>query len=233
MKSKQSPNLPDSSAGLHVSQSANRALTLLDAVVSNGSMSLGDAATFTGEASSTALRHLRALTAAGWLSRDPFGQYSGGPTLMRIALRSMRTGPYAQLQAAAQPFLHALVEATNESAYLAIRDGSSAVYISTVESERSIRHVGWVGQEAPILGTAIGAALTADPAGNAIPVEVNTGASEPDVTAVTAPIFDGDQVAAAFSILGPAERLDPDQQVVAAAALRQASQALSTELRRD
>ena len=221
-----------SPAPLHVSRSANRALTLLDTIVSAGSMKLGEAAEVTAMPPSTALRHLRALVGGGWLSRDDSGRYSTGPTLFRLALRTFTSGPLAELTAAAQPHLAALVDATQESAYLAVRDGRSAVYISTVESPRAIRHVGSVGKEAPLIGTAVGASLLADVDRSAPPpVATNTGASEPDVTAVTVPIHDGTDVVAAFSVLGPADRLDAGGQRVAGEALVAASTALSAQLR--
>ena len=146
---------------LHVSRSAERALMLLDTVISGGSVSLSQAARATEIAPSTALRHLRALAQFGYLVRDQSGQYSVGPTFIRIALAAFRSGPYARLTAAAQPQLEHLATITEESVYLAVRDGTMAVYIATVESPRAIRHVGWVGRSVPIEGTAVGAALAA------------------------------------------------------------------------
>ena len=145
---------PTRSAGgsgskLHASRSAGRVLSLLDAVVTGGATGLTEAAGATGIPVSTALRHLRVLTARGYLVRDDLGRYSVGPSFVRVALAAFQSGPYARLTAAAQPALQRLAEATEESAYLAVRDGSEAVYIATVESHRAIRHVGWVGSRCP------------------------------------------------------------------------------------
>ena len=136
---------------------------MLDAVIAKGEASLSDAAVRTGIPASTALRHLRVLTDHGYLVKDGFGTYSAGPAFVRNALASLRSGPYARLAAAAQPGLERLVDATEESAYLAVRDRSEAVYIATVESRRAIRHVGWVGRSVPVDGTAVGAVLLAPP----------------------------------------------------------------------
>ena len=61
--------------------------------------------------------------------------------------------------ATAQPHLDRLAERTGESTYLAVSDGRTATYVATAESSRAIRHVGWVGQNVDLSGTALGAAL--------------------------------------------------------------------------
>ena len=182
-------------------------------MVTGGSVALTDAATETGIPISTALRHLRVLTGHGYLVRDDLGRYSVGPSFVRIALAAFQSGPYARLTAAAQPALQHLAEVTEESAYLAVRDGTEAVYIATVESRRAIRHVGWVGKSVPIEGTAVGEALTSDDIrfGKRPVPFFNTGAIEPDVTAVVAPIHGSMGIAGAFSVLGPADRMVGDR----------------------
>lgn len=178
-------------------------------MVTEGGVGLSDAAAATGIPVSTALRHLRVLTGRGYLVRDDFGRYSVGPSFVRLALAAFQTGPYARLTAAAQPALQWLADVTEESAYLAVRDGSEAVYIATVESSRAIRHVGWVGRSVPIAGTAVGDALTSEAGSPGSPPSpfFNTGAIEPDVTAVVAPVYGTAGIVGAFSVLGPAERL--------------------------
>ena len=210
---------------LHASRSAERVLSLLDRVVTGGSVSLTDAALETGIPISTALRHLRVLTGHGYLVRDELGRYSVGPSFVRIALAAFQSGPYARLTAAAQPALQHLAEVTEESAYLAVRDGTEAVYIATVESRRAIRHVGWVGKSVPIEGTAVGDALTSEEIGlGRRPVPFfNTGAIEPDVTAVVAPIQGSMGVVGAFSVLGPAERMVGDRLDLTAEAVLEAA----------
>ena len=225
-------NPPASPSPLHRSRSAERVLTLLETVITEGALSLTAAAVRTGLPASTALRHLRVLTDRGYLVKDDFGTYSVGPSFVRTALASLRSGPYARLTAAAQPQLERLVEATEETAYLAVRDGDEAVYIATVEGRRAIRHVGWVGRSVPIKGTAVGEALLAAPAApDARPAPIfNTGAIEPDVTAVCAPLHGPSGPLAAVSVLGPAERLVGRRLQTAATAVVEAAVAAALAL---
>ena len=221
---------PESESPLHKSRSAERVLALLDSVVTEGALSLTAAAARTGMPASTALRHLRVLTDGGYLVKNDVGMYSVGTSFMRIALASMQSGPYARLLAVAQPELERLVEVTEESAYLAVRDGDEAVYIATVEGCRAIRHVGWVGRSVPMEGTAVGEALlSAVPASGTRPAPVfNTGAIEPDVTAVCAPICGSARPIAALSVLGPASRLAGNRLKTAATAVAEAAAATSS-----
>ena len=214
---------------LHRSRSAERVLALLDAVVTGGELSLTAAASQTEMPASTALRHLRVLTDRGYLVKDAAGSYSVGPAFVRTALASLQSGPYARLRAAAQPELERLVETTEESAYLAVRDGDAAVYIATVEGRRAIRHVGWVGRSVPIEGTAVGEALLAAAlAPGSLPTPIfNTGAIEPDVTAVCAPVHGNSGAIAALSVLGPADRLTGTRLQTAADAVVEAAVATS------
>jgi len=230
--SENQPSTDQTASPLHRSRSAGRVLDLLDTVITEGALSLTAAATRTGMPASTALRHLRVLTDRGYLVRDGVGTYSVGPSFVRTALASLQSGPYARLTAAARPELERLVEATEESAYLAVRDGDEAVYIDTVEGHRAIRHVGWVGRSVPVGGTAVGEALSAAaPAPGTRPVPIfNTGAIEPDVTAVCAPVHGPAGPIAALSVLGPADRLAGGRLQAAAAAVVEAAVATSQGL---
>ena len=225
-------NPPAPPSPLHRSRSAERVLTLLETVITEGALSLTAAAVRTGMPASTALRHLRVLTDRGYLVKDDFGTYSVGPSFVRTALASLQSGPYARLTAAAQPQLERLVEATEETAYLAVRDGDEAVYIAAVEGRRAIRHVGWVGRSVPIAGTAVGEALLVAPAAPGTrPAPIfNTGAIEPDVTAVCAPLHGPSGPLAALSVLGPAERLVGHRLQIAATAVVEAAVAAALAL---
>lgn len=222
------PDADPPPATLHRSRSAERVLALLDEVASSGPISLTAAATATDLPASTALRHLHVLGDRGYVVRDDRGDYTVGPSLVRVALAALGAGPYARLTEAAQPHLERLVELTEESAYVAVRDGTEAVYISTVESPRAIRHVGWVGRSVPVEGTAVGAALTADPIDS--DVFLNEGAVEADVAAVAAPVRGTERVVGAISLLGPVERLRGARRREAESAVAAAASATAAAL---
>jgi DNA-binding IclR family transcriptional regulator len=232
--SSKEPSSKESS--LHVSRSAERALQLLDAVITNGGLSLGEAAGMVDIPVSTALRHLRGLEAQGFLDRDEHGVFAVGPTFVRLALTTLTDGWVSRLIEVARPHLEALVEITGETAYLAIRDKDHATYVTSVETTRAIRHVGWTGRSVPLSGTAVGAALCEQPVEREsdIPTHVNTGAAEPDVTAVSSPVYGRDgSVVAAISVLGPAHRLEGARLSAATAAVAAAAAAVGRDLGAD
>ncbi len=191
---------------LQLPRSAGRALALLDHVVTAGRSTLTEAAAAVHLPVSTALRHLLAMQQAGFLDRDERGVFCAGPGFLRLALRVTTTGPHARLTELAYTHLQRLTATTEESTYLAIRDGSKAIYTAFIEGTRAVHHVGWVGHTVPIAGSAVGEALTTTDRGE--PPAVRTGAVEPDVTAVAVPIFaDAPTPVAAISVIGPSNRL--------------------------
>ena len=136
----------------------------------------------------------------------------------------------------ARPHLEALVEITEETSYLAIRDRDDAMYVTSVEGTRAVRHVGWTGRSVPLAGTAVGAALREQPADreSEIPTHVNTGAAEPDVTAVSAPVYGREgSVVAALSVIGPAHRLEGARLSAATAAVAVEAAAMGHDLGSD
>lgn len=186
-----------------VPRSVGRVLDLFEHVLANDGCTLTGAATATGLTPTTALRHLRALESRGYVHRAPAGDYSAGPTIVRIAATLRDGGPLERLVRAAQPHLDALAEVTGESVYLAVSDGRVGTYVAAATSRRAIRHVGRVGQVVDLEGTALGAAF-ADPG----TVVCRTGAVEPDITALSLALAPSDQVGLglAVSVVGPEYR---------------------------
>ena len=187
-----------------VPRSVGRVLDLLEIVLA-APCTLTAAAAAAELTPTTALRHLRALEARGYVRRDGTGRYGPGPTVLRLAAALGDNGLLQRLTAAAQPHLDILAAATGESAYLAVSDGRTATYVATAESHRAIRHVGWVGQDVPLDGTAVGAALARP--GTCV---TRTAAVEPDITAVSCalpdhPVLRG--LGVAVSVIGPQYRL--------------------------
>lgn len=195
--------------GEHAGQprSTDRGLALLRVVADRvDGVSLSDAARTVDLSPSTALRHLRSLEAAGFVSRRADdGRFEPGPELYRIA-RALATA--ASLPRLAEPLLAELASATGESAYLAEPlDRAHAVYTCLAEGHHSVRHVSWLGHQVSRRDTAVGAAL----AGRVEPdgVAVRVDAVEQGITAVSAPVLGADgHPLAAISVVGPSFRLN-------------------------
>jgi len=187
-----------------VPRSVGRVLDAFETVLAEGTCNLATVARATALTPTTALRHLRALEARGYLVRDEAGAFSAGPTVLRIAASLHDDGPLERLVAVVQPHLDRLAAETGESAYLAVGDGSTATYVAVAEGTRRGRHVGWVGQDVPTDGSAVGEAL-AEPG----TIRVRSGAVEPDVTAVSVgfPSTGPAGMRCALSVIGPSARV--------------------------
>jgi DNA-binding IclR family transcriptional regulator len=187
-------------------RATDRGLSLLREIADNpDGMALVELAREVGLNSSTALRQLRALEAAGFASRRKDGDWEPGPELLRIA-RSLVA--HATLPRLAAPVLADIARATGESVYLAEPvDAGSAVYVAMEAGSYAIRHVSWLGRSVPRRGSAVGQALVGrvDDDG----VIVVHDAVEAGVTAVAAPVRGmGGLIEAALSLVGPSFRLD-------------------------
>lgn len=209
-----------------VPRSVARLLDLFEIVLAERNCNLTAAASASELTPTTALRYLRALEARGYVDRDESGDFSAGPTILRIAA-SLRGGTVLdRLAVVAQPHLEALAQRTGESTYLAVSDGRTGTYIATVESPRAIRHVGWVGQDVTLDGTALGAALTEPGLTTA-----RTGAVEADITAMSRALPANGKLGIAVSIVGPEHRFTTEQRAQHDRAIADTVDALERELR--
>lgn len=210
---------------IEIPRSTSRLLDLLEIVLREGSCNLTMAAARAELTPTTALRHLRALEGRGYVQRDNDGEFSVGPTMIRLSATLKNAGELDQLMSQAQPHLDTLAQETGESTYLAVSDGRKATYISTAESSRSIRHVGGVGQILDLDDTAVGEALL-------VPgeVAVRTGAVEPDITGISLCVGPYSKMTVAISIVGPMHRLDSKTIKKASKALITAVDALQRAL---
>lgn len=219
------PTAPASSEHEPVPRSISRVLDLLEVVLAAGRCNLSAAAAATSLTPTTALRYLRALESRGYLRRDD-GDFSAGPTMLRIAASLRGASLLDRLTTLAQPHLDRLAARTGESSYLAIGDGRVGTYIATSESPRAIRHVGWIGQDVDLSASALGAAL-AEPGVTA----VRTGAIEPDITAMSRAVPSAGGLSLAISIVGPEHRFAADVRADHEVALVAAVDALAAAIR--
>lgn len=209
-----------------VPRSIARVLDLFEIVLAERTCNLTAAAAAAELTPTTALRYLRALEARGYVDRDQSGDFSAGPTILRLAAALRGGSVLDRLAAVAQPHLDALAERTGESTYLAVSDGRIGTYIATAESTRAIRHVGWIGQDVVLDGSALGAAL-AEPG----VTTTRTGAVEADITAMSRALPPNGKLGVAVSIVGPEHRFTPSERTDHDTAITATVDVLERELR--
>jgi len=190
--------------GVSSTRAVERALALLSEVCIREQVMLTECARHTALPASTALRLLRTLEGAGYVSRDDRGSFRAGPRMIQHGATAIGRNELARL---ARPALDRIGTATRESAYLSIRGvGDTAVYIAQVEGTHAVRHSSWIGRAVPMQGLAVGQVLRGE-----IPEEGYVAARdrlEPDVTAIVAPVRYPGGIAGALSVLGPTYRID-------------------------
>jgi IclR family acetate operon transcriptional repressor len=186
-------------------RTVDRALALLAEVCAEDSIGLSECARRADLPASTALRLLRTLEGSGFVTRDEEGSFRAGSRLIQLGALALGRQSLVRL---AEPVLDRLVGATGESAYLSIAGaGDTAIYVAMVEGTHAVRHTSWVGRSFPVANLAVGRVLRNDVPETGYVAERDR--SEPDVTAIVAPILrPGGGVAAAISLLGPTYRID-------------------------
>jgi DNA-binding IclR family transcriptional regulator len=102
---------------------------------------------------------LKELTGLNYLKMQPGNTYVLGPRLLVLAGRYMQNQDIVQI---GRPILEQLVEDIDETAFLAVKNGSDVVYVSRVDCERpSVVSSVRIGQRGPLFGTAAGKAILA------------------------------------------------------------------------
>jgi IclR family transcriptional regulator, acetate operon repressor len=185
-------------------RTVERALGLLAEVCAEGSITLAECARRTHLPASTALRLLRTLNGAGFVTRDDDGSFRAGGRLIQLGAVALGRQSLVGL---AEPGMRRIVAATGESTYLAIAGpGETAIYIAMVEGTHTVRHTSWVGRSIHRADLAVGRALQ----GAATPTGyfAERDRLEPDVTAIVAPVPRPGGIAGALSVLGPTYRID-------------------------
>ena len=184
-------------------RTVERALTLLAAVAQDGG-TLSQLARAAELSPSTASRLLATLAAQELVRRDDHGQYHAGARLRQLAAASLRADPLHEL---AGPHLAALAAETGETANLAVAaDRRRVVYLRQVAGPKLVQTAAWAGRTIPSRGTALGAALRGEVGADGY--AVRSGAVEPEVTSIAAPVFGPDgEIVAALSVLAPTYRV--------------------------
>ena len=185
-------------------RTVERALALLSEVCTRQPVTLTECARDTSLPASTALRLLRTLETAGFVTRDEAGSFRAGPVMTSLGATALGRNELARL---AVPALDRIVARTKESAYLSVRGvKDTAIYIAVVEGTHAVRHTSWIGRTVPMRGLAVGQVLSGD-----VPAVGYVAARdrlEPEVTAIVAPLRYPGGIAGALSVLGPTYRID-------------------------
>lgn len=173
-------------------QSLERAFGILESMAdAGGVVTLSRLAAEADLPLPTIHRLVRTLVDLGYVRQEPSRQYALGPRLIRLGETSSR-----MLQTWARPHLLGLVEATGESANLAMLDGDRVVYVGQVPSRQSMRMFTEVGRRVHPHCTAVGKAILA----GADPEEVRALVRRTGMPAQTEhTITDPDRFAAALA----------------------------------
>jgi IclR family acetate operon transcriptional repressor len=138
-------------------QSLERAFALLEHMAdAGGETGLSELAGRSGLPLPTIHRLMRTLVACGYVRQQPNRRYALGPRLIRLGESAARP-----LATWARPHLARLVEATGETANMALLDGDDAVYVAQVPSRHSMRMFTEVGRRVLPHSTGVGKALLA------------------------------------------------------------------------
>lgn len=140
--------------------SVDNALRLLQLIGERQALRVAEAADLLGVARSTAHRLLGALRRRDFVLQDrPNGAYRPGPALNAIGLAAISR---IDIRRIARPVLEELRDRTQETASLAILEGTSVRFVDCVESVRSVRVGNRTGVVRPAHASAVGKALLAE-----------------------------------------------------------------------
>ncbi|MGW3244711.1 IclR family transcriptional regulator [Streptomyces sp. NPDC001070] len=138
-------------------QSLERAFDLLERMAdAGGEVGLSELSASSGLPLPTIHRLMRTLVDCGYVRQQPNRRYALGPRLIRLGESSARL-----LGTWARPYLAELVEATGETANMALLDGDEVVYVAQVPSRHSMRMFTEVGRRVLPHSTGVGKALLA------------------------------------------------------------------------
>ncbi|MEW1907672.1 IclR family transcriptional regulator [Kitasatospora sp. NPDC085895] len=138
-------------------QSVERAFLLLEALAeAGGTAALSELSASSGLPMPTIHRLIRTLVQQGYVRQDTARRYTLGPRLIRLGETAGRL-----LGSWARPYLAELMEATGETANLAVLEGGEVVYVGQVQSRRSMRMFTEVGRRVQPHCTGVGKALLA------------------------------------------------------------------------
>jgi DNA-binding IclR family transcriptional regulator len=137
----------------------SRALAILDAFDSTSPrLTLSEVAARSGTPLTTTHRLLAELTDWGALNRRSDGRYEIGRKLWDLGLLAP---VQMELRQVAAPFLQDVHTAIRDTVHLAVREGTSALYVERISGRESVPVVSQVGSRLPLHATGVGKVLLA------------------------------------------------------------------------
>jgi IclR family transcriptional regulator, KDG regulon repressor len=149
------------------SPGVHAALSVMELVVSQGPLGLGDLVRELGLPKSTLHRICAILVDRGWALRDDQGRYEPG-------VRAIGLGSRAADLPIVTGFRHAvasLMSRHDETVCLAIVDRDESVFVALEETTQPVRLQTWVGRRAPAFASASGRVLLAGRSPDAVAAE--------------------------------------------------------------
>jgi len=134
-----------------------KAFGLLEAL-GEGNTSLADISRRGGMPKSSASRFLASLIDLGVVRKTGQGEFALTAKLFTLGARALGT---LELVPTAAPFMQTLGEQVRETVHLAVRSGTSVIYLYKVESTRTLCMQSRVGFQNPLYCTSLGKSLLA------------------------------------------------------------------------
>jgi IclR family pca regulon transcriptional regulator len=217
-------------------QSVERAARMLGLfTVEEPQLTLAELTARMAMSKATVHRYATALRNAGLL-RFTGGYYTLGPRVVELASAALAG---LAVVAVAGPYLERLVAETGETAVLSVWDGEAPVVVRVdANTSRLVRIIVATGSRLP-LDSAQGKVFRAflEAAGTDAELErirssrvAHYGAVVDGIGALAAPVFQGAEIVATLALVGTTASIDADLGSPLAGALREAADALSTEL---
>jgi DNA-binding IclR family transcriptional regulator len=143
---------PAPSEGTGRSPGVHAALSVMELVVAEGRLALGDLARELQVPKSTLHRICAILVERGWVIRDEHGRYE--PGVRAIGLGS-RAGDLPIVTGFRQA-VSGLMTRHDETVCLAVLDGDESVFVAIEETTQPVRLQTWVGRRSPAFASASG-----------------------------------------------------------------------------
>ncbi|MER7014231.1 IclR family transcriptional regulator [Saccharopolyspora sp. NPDC000359] len=138
-------------------QTLARGLAVVRAVA-DGATDLRGLVERTGLGRSTAHRLVQLLVSEGYVRSGRDG-YALGPTLIELGFQALHGNP---LPVVARPVLEELSAQLQDTVHLAVRDGSSVLYLDKLPGSRGAEMRSRIGHRMPLTRTGVGMALLLD-----------------------------------------------------------------------